>query len=115
MDESGSKSSRAARRCQFRATLLDDAVQSASEIDLFKGNVPAEIEKVKDEPAKDIEMYGCSSVVQTLMKHNLIDEFAFRSIDLPADRRGGAQPASVITYMKSVGSGGGSDLIGRAP
>jgi dihydrofolate reductase len=39
--------------------------------------VPAEIAKVKEEAGKDIEMYGSASLMQTLMKHNLIDEFRF--------------------------------------
>jgi dihydrofolate reductase len=44
---------------------------------LFKGKVPTEIEKVKDEPGKDIERYGSAALMQTLMKHNLIDESLF--------------------------------------
>jgi dihydrofolate reductase len=44
---------------------------------LIKGDVAAEIAKVKEQPGKDIEMYGSASLMQTLMKHNLIDEFRF--------------------------------------
>jgi dihydrofolate reductase len=44
---------------------------------LIKGDVPAEIAGVKEQPGKDIEMYGSASLMQTLMKHNLIDEFRF--------------------------------------
>jgi dihydrofolate reductase len=44
---------------------------------LIKGDVPAEIAKVKKEPGKDVEMYGSASLMQTLMKDNLIDEFRF--------------------------------------
>jgi dihydrofolate reductase len=43
----------------------------------IKGDVPAEIAKVKQEAGKNIVMYGSAPLMQTLMKHNLIDEFRF--------------------------------------
>ena len=36
---------------------------------------PEEIERLKQEPGKDIGIYGSASVIQTLMNHNLIDEY----------------------------------------
>jgi dihydrofolate reductase len=42
---------------------------------LIKGDVPREIARLKQEPGKDIEMYGSASLMQALMKHNLIDEY----------------------------------------
>jgi dihydrofolate reductase len=42
---------------------------------LIKGDVPREIARLKREPGKDIEMYGSATLMQTLMKHNLIDEY----------------------------------------
>ena len=42
---------------------------------LIKGDVPREIARLKQETGKDIEMYGSASLMQTLMKHNLIDEY----------------------------------------
>jgi dihydrofolate reductase len=42
---------------------------------LIKGDVPREIARLKQEPGKDIEMYGSATLMQTLMKHNLIDEY----------------------------------------
>jgi dihydrofolate reductase len=42
---------------------------------LIKGDVAQEIGKLKREPGKDIEMYGSASLMQTLIKHNLIDEY----------------------------------------
>ena len=42
---------------------------------LIKGDVPREIAKLKQEPGKDIETYGSATLMQTLMKHNLIDEY----------------------------------------
>jgi dihydrofolate reductase len=42
---------------------------------LIKGDVARAIAKVKQEPGKGIEMYGSASLMQTLMKHDLIDEY----------------------------------------
>jgi dihydrofolate reductase len=42
---------------------------------LIKGDVAEEIAKLKQEPGGDIEMYGSTSLMQTLMKHDLIDEY----------------------------------------
>src|SRR5262249_34704515 len=42
---------------------------------LIKGDVAEEIAKLKQEPGKDIEMYGSAALMQTLMAHNLIDEY----------------------------------------
>jgi len=42
---------------------------------LIKGDVAREIASLKAEPGKGIEMYGSASLMQTLMKHSLIDEY----------------------------------------
>jgi dihydrofolate reductase len=42
---------------------------------VIKGDVPREIGRLKQEPGKDIAMYGSATLMQTLMKHNLIDEY----------------------------------------
>ena len=42
---------------------------------LIKGDVAQAIAKLKQQPGKGIEMYGSASLMQTLMKHNLIDEY----------------------------------------
>lgn len=42
---------------------------------LISGDVAEEIAKLKLEPGKDIEMYGSALLLQTLMKHNLVDEY----------------------------------------
>jgi dihydrofolate reductase len=42
---------------------------------LIKGDVAEEIARLKQEPGKDIEMYGSAALMQTLMEHNLIDEY----------------------------------------
>jgi dihydrofolate reductase len=44
---------------------------------LIKGDVTQEIAKLKQEPGRNIEMYGSTALMQTLMHHNLIDEYRF--------------------------------------
>ena len=39
------------------------------------GDVAAEIARLKREPGGDIEVYGSATLVQTLLRHNLIDEY----------------------------------------
>ena len=41
----------------------------------ISGDVAAEITRLKGEPGGDIEVYGSATLVQTLMRHNLIDEY----------------------------------------
>ncbi|WP_112239236.1 dihydrofolate reductase family protein [Kribbella monticola] len=42
---------------------------------VIQGDVAEEIAKLKQQTGGDIEVYGSSTLVQTLMKHNLIDEY----------------------------------------
>jgi dihydrofolate reductase len=42
---------------------------------LIKGDVAEEIARLKQEPGKGIEMYGSAALMQTLMEHDLIDEY----------------------------------------
>ena len=42
---------------------------------VINGDVAAEIARLKREPGGDIEVYGSATLVQTLMRHNLIDEY----------------------------------------
>jgi class 3 adenylate cyclase len=42
---------------------------------LIKRNVPEEIAKLKQQPGGDILIYGSGDLVNTLMKHDLIDEY----------------------------------------
>jgi dihydrofolate reductase len=42
---------------------------------LRKEIVPAEIEQLKQEPGRDILIYGSASIIQTLTNHGLIDEY----------------------------------------
>jgi dihydrofolate reductase len=42
---------------------------------LIKGNIAEEIAKLKQQPGKDIGVSGSGTLVQTLMQHDLIDEY----------------------------------------
>jgi dihydrofolate reductase len=42
---------------------------------VINGDVATRIAQLKDEPGGDIEIYGSTRLVQTLMRHNLIDEY----------------------------------------
>jgi len=42
---------------------------------VIRGDITEEIARLKRAPGKDIEMYGSASLMQTLMKHDLIDEY----------------------------------------
>jgi dihydrofolate reductase len=42
---------------------------------LIKGDVPTAIAKLKDQDGPEIQVHGSGNLIQTLLKHNLIDEF----------------------------------------
>jgi len=41
---------------------------------LIKGNIDEEVKKLKQQPGKDILVYGSGKLVNTLLKHDLVDE-----------------------------------------
>ncbi len=41
---------------------------------ILKGDVPEEIKKLKQQDGPDLKVYGSGNLIQTLMKHDLIDE-----------------------------------------
>ena len=43
--------------------------------ELIKGDVANEVEKLKEEVGPDIQIHGGGHLIQTLLKHDLIDEF----------------------------------------
>lgn len=42
---------------------------------ILKGNIADEINKIKQQDGTDLQVYGSSNLIQTLLKHDLIDEF----------------------------------------
>lgn len=41
----------------------------------LKGNVVAEIKQLKQQEGPDLQVHGSSNLIQTLLKHDLVDEF----------------------------------------
>ena len=44
---------------------------------LIKGDVAKEVNKLKQEPGKDLRVIGSGKLVQTLMQHDLVDQYDF--------------------------------------
>lgn len=44
---------------------------------LIKGNIVEEISKLKEQSGQNLLIYGSSDLTQTLMQHDLIDEYHF--------------------------------------
>ncbi len=44
---------------------------------LINGDVAKEVTKLKEEPGKDLRVIGSGELVQTLMEHDLVDEYDF--------------------------------------
>jgi dihydrofolate reductase len=42
---------------------------------LINGDVPNEVAKLKEEPGKDLQVIGSGELVQTLIQHDLVDEY----------------------------------------
>ncbi len=45
---------------------------------LIKGNIVQEINKLKGQSGPELQVHGSSNLVQTLMKHDLVDEFLLK-------------------------------------
>jgi dihydrofolate reductase len=43
----------------------------------IKGDVAQAVARLKQQPGRDILMYGCGELARTLMQHVLIDEYRF--------------------------------------
>lgn len=56
----------------FSTTLINPDWNNAK---IISGNVEEEIKKLKEQPGKDLVIFGSPTLARTLMKMNLIDEF----------------------------------------
>lgn len=53
-------------------TTLEEAKWNAS---FIKENIVKEVKQLKQQPGQDLLIYGSSKLIQTLMQHDLIDEY----------------------------------------
>jgi len=78
---------------------------------VINGDVAAEIARLKQEAGGDIEVYGSATLVQTLMRHDLIDEYrvAVHPIVLGGGTRlfpqGGVGATLQLTETRTLDSG----------
>ncbi|MDQ4128389.1 MAG: dihydrofolate reductase family protein [Actinomycetota bacterium] len=56
---------------------------------LIKGNIVKEVARLKQQPGKDVLIFGSADLVNTLLQHDLIDEY--RLLILPVIVGGGKQ------------------------
>lgn len=78
---------------------------------LIKGNVVEKIKKLKQQDGPDLKVWGSGNLVQTLMKHDLVDEFWLKifPITLGTGKRlfaEGAIPAAFKLSSSEVSLGG---------
>ena len=45
---------------------------------LIRGDVPRELSSLKQQDGPDLQVYGSSELIQTLLRHDLVDEFRLR-------------------------------------
>ena len=55
------------------STTLEDLEWGNSH--LLEGDVPEAVAKLKQQPGQDLVMYGCHDLMNSLLEHDLIDEF----------------------------------------
>ena len=78
---------------------------------LIKGNVVEEIKKLKQQGGPDLKVWGSGNLAQTLMKHDLVDEFWLKifPITLGTGKRlfaEGTIPAALKLSKSKVSPGG---------
>ena len=54
--------------------------------ELIKGDVANEVEKLKEQVGPDIQVHGSGNLIQTLLKHDLIDEFWLKTFPVTLGR-----------------------------
>lgn len=57
-----------------------------SNSELLKGDVPKEIRKLKEQDGPDIQVHGSGNLIQTLLKHDLVDEFWLKTFPVTLGR-----------------------------
>ena len=57
-----------------------------SNSELLKGDVPKEITRLKEQDGPDIQVHGSGNLIQTLLKHDLVDEFWLKTFPVTLGR-----------------------------
>jgi dihydrofolate reductase len=88
---------------------LDEVSWQGSQ--LLKGDVAAEVAELKRQPGRELQVHGSGGLVQTLLKHNLIDEYRLLTypVVLGTGKRlfgDGARPAALNRVSHKVTSTG---------
>ncbi len=78
---------------------------------IIKGDVPSEIKKLKQQDGPDLNVYGSGNLIQTLLKHDLIDELWLKIFPITLGRgkrlfvEGTIPAAFTVTESKTLPSG----------
>ena len=57
-----------------------------SNSELLKGDVAKEVKKLKEQAGPDIQVHGSGNLIQTLLKHDLVDEFWLKTFPVTLGR-----------------------------
>jgi dihydrofolate reductase len=83
---------------------------------LFEGDVVAAVADLKQQPGGDLLIYGSGALVNTLMRHNLIDEYCFMLYPLVLGRgkrffRDGSDKTTLALKRSETSSNGVTMLV----
>ena len=94
------------------STTLADSEATWGETTVLRGDVAAEVAKIKDQPGGTLLVEGSAQLVHTLAQHNLVDEYRLMvfPVILGAGKRvfpgSMPEPAKLtVTNSRTVGSG----------
>jgi dihydrofolate reductase len=97
------------RTYEINAALQEPLVWQNST--LIKGDVPEAVAKLKQQPGKDLQVIGSGELVQTLIRHDLVDEYRLmvHPLVLGSGRRlfrdGTVRTALQLVDTKTTGTG----------
>jgi len=57
-----------------------------SNSEIIKGDVPTEVEKLKEQEGPEIQVHGSGDLIQTLLKHDLVDELRLKIFPITLGR-----------------------------
>lgn len=86
---------------------------------LIKDDVPGAVSKLRAQPGKDIQVQGSGELVQTLIKHNLVDEYRLmiHPLVLGAGKHlfGEETPRAALKLVDSTSTGTGVSFLTYVP